>query len=35
MVYEIERSFKISSHPTLENYLFDAVKSAKHVDVDL
>ena len=35
IVYEIERSFNISSYPTLENGLFGAVKLTKHVDVDL
>ena len=35
IVYEIEKSVDISSYPTLENYLFGAVKLTKHVDVDL
>ena len=35
IVYEIERSVNISSYPTLENYLFGAVKLQKHADVDL
>ena len=35
IVYEIERSVKISSYPTLENCLFGAVKLTKHVDADL
>ena len=34
IVYEIERSVNISSYPTLENFLFDAVKLTKHIDVD-
>ena len=36
IVYEIERrSVNISSYPTLENWLFGAVKLTKHADVDL
>ena len=35
IIYEIERNVKITSYPTLENYLFSAVKLTKHVDVDL
>ena len=35
IAYEIERSINISSYPTLENCLFSAVKSTKHIDVDL
>ena len=35
IVYEIERSVNISSYPKLENCLFGAVKSTKHVHVDL
>ena len=35
IVYEIEGSVNISSYPTLEKYLFGAVKLTKHVDVDL
>ena len=35
IIYEIEKSLNISSYPTLENCLFDAVKLTKHVDVDL
>ena len=34
IVYEIKRSVNISSCPTLENCLFGAVKSTKHVDVE-
>ena len=34
IVYEIEKSVNISSHPTLENCLFGAVKLKKHADVD-
>ena len=34
-VYEIDRSVKISSYPTLENSLLGAVKLTKHVDIDL
>ena len=33
--YEIERSVNISSYPTLENYLFCAVKLTKNVEADL
>ena len=35
IVYEIEGSVNISSYPTLENFLFGAVKLTNHVDVDL
>ena len=35
IVHEIERGVNISSYPTLENCLFDAVELTKHVDVDL
>ena len=35
IVYEIEKSVDISSYPTLENFLFGAVKLTKYVDVDL
>ena len=35
IVYEIEKSVKISSYPTLENSLFGAIKLRKHIDVDL
>ena len=35
IVYEINDYRNISSYPTLENFLFDAVKLTKHVDVDL
>ena len=34
-VFEIDRSVKISSYPTLENALLGAVKLTKHVDIDL
>ena len=34
IVYEIERNVNISSYPTLENFLFGAVKLTKHIDVD-
>ena len=34
IVYEINKSFHISSYPTLENYLFGAVKLTKHLDID-
>ena len=33
IVFKIERSVNISSYPTLENFLFGAVKLTKHVDV--
>ena len=32
IVFKIERSVNISSYPTLENFLFRAVKLTKHVD---
>ena len=35
IVYEIEKSVNISSSPTLEIYLFGAVKLTRHVDVGL
>ena len=35
IVYETEKFFNISSYPTMENCLLDAVKLTKHVDVDL
>ena len=35
ILYGTEKSVNISSYPTLENYLFGAVKLTKHVDVDL
>ena len=35
IAYEIERSVNMSSYPTLENCLFDAVKLTKHIDIDL
>ena len=34
IVYEIEESVNINSYPTLENYLFGAVKLTKHIHVD-
>ena len=34
IVYEINKSVRISSYPTLENYLFGAVKLLKHVNID-
>ena len=33
IVYETERSVNISSYPTLEKFLFGAVKLTKHVDL--
>ena len=33
-VYEINKNYNISSYPTLENCLFEAVRLAKHVDID-
>ena len=35
IVYEIDRNVDISSYPTLENCFFGAIKSTKHVDIDL
>ena len=35
IAYETEKSVDISSYPTLEKFLFDAVKLTKHVDIDL
>ena len=35
IVYEIDMYVNIRSYPTLENYLFGAVKLTKHVDIDL
>ena len=35
IVYEREKSVKISSYAALENCLFGAVKLIKHIDVDL
>ena len=32
--YEISNSFSISSHPTLENCLFGAVRLTKNADID-
>ena len=34
IVYEINKNVNISSHPTLENCLFGAVKLTKHIDID-
>ena len=34
IVYEISKSYNISSYPTLENCLFGAVGLTKHVDID-
>ena len=34
IVYEIQKSVNISDYPTIENYLFGAVKLTKHVDAD-
>ena len=34
IVNEINKSVRISSYPTLENYLFGAVKLLKHVNID-
>ena len=34
IAYEISKSFNISSHPTLENCLFGAVRLTKNVDID-
>ena len=34
IAYEINKNFRISSHPTLENCLFGAVKLTKHPDFD-
>ena len=34
IVYEIEKSFNISSYPTIENSLFVAAKLTKHIDID-
>ena len=34
IVYETKRNVNISSYPTLENYLFGAVKLTKHIDID-
>ena len=35
ILYEINKTFKSSSYPMLENCLFGAVKLIKYVDVDL
>ena len=34
IVYEIDKKFNISSHPTIENCLFAAVSLTKNVDTD-
>ena len=34
IVYEINKNSNISSFPTLENCLFEAVSLTKHVDID-
>ena len=34
VVYEISKNCNISSYPTLENCLFEAVSLTKHVDID-
>ena len=34
IVYEISKSYNISSYPTLENCLFGAVSLTKHADID-
>ena len=34
IVYEINKNFKTSSYPTLENFLLGAVKLTKHPDID-
>ena len=34
IVYKINKSFNISSYPTLKNCLFGAVKLTKNVDID-
>ena len=34
ILYEINRKFNISSYPTLENCLFDAVSLNKNDDID-
>ena len=35
IAYEIDKSVNISNYPTLEKFLFGAVKLTKHVDIDL
>ena len=34
IVYDINKSIDINNYPTLENYLFGAVRLTKNVDVD-
>ena len=34
IVYEINKNYNISSYPTLENCLFEAVSLTKHIDID-
>ena len=34
IVYEISKNYNISSYPTLENCLFEAVSLTRHVDID-
>ena len=34
IVYQISKSFYVSSYPTLENCLFGAIKLTKHPDID-
>ena len=34
IIYEINKEFNISSHPTLENCSFGASKLTKHPDID-
>ena len=33
-VYEISKNYKISSYPTLESFLFEAVTLTKNADID-
>ena len=35
IAYEIDKSVNISNYPTLEKFLFGAVKLTKHVDIDM
>ena len=34
IVYEISNNYNINSYPTLENFLFGAVRLTKHVNID-
>ena len=34
IIYEISKNFNISSYPTLENYLFEAVSLTKNNDIN-